>query len=483
MEKSEHKKKLSHLSTSSETDEYADIINLSKIDFNKSFAVYQPDINFEQKKIHLINKSAANEAIGSANLDFKNNQIGEEEEEDMDDELNWHKCDYFSENELSTSPRKQALPSSPSYANKLNQKKKLIKAKSFSINKSKKSIGNNRLTHNSSNSTSYFHKSMLLKSKSKSACLTKAAHRHHSTCLCCFLHEKYAEYMSISVNHQKLNSSVQTFQNYLFDPDFLNYLKLIDYRQSPSLPLQHVNKKKSGNDNVGSKRVLHSQNKHNKNIINNNNNNINTSSSFSLSISNISLNDDDDEADHYLVTEEKQHKIQNNDYQIHTYNSNQAVLIEEEEEKFLAKGPNSSKKISKLSSSSISSISSMSNSSYSSSFASYSPGETGASGPCRPSQIESMCNDLLELNMKLNAIEAENFENQEKHQQAKELSDTQNIFFQQILKLIDTFINLNKYLIFKLNNSFNFENFSVDNIFRLKKFDQFIKVSKPLMVN
>jgi len=128
MEKSEHKKKLSHLSTSSETDEYADIINLSKIDFNKSFAVYQPDINFEQKKIHLINKSAANEAIGSANLDFKNNQIGEEEEEDMDDELNWHKCDYFSENELSTSPRKQALPSSPSYANKLNQKKKINKS-------------------------------------------------------------------------------------------------------------------------------------------------------------------------------------------------------------------------------------------------------------------------------------------------------------------------------------------------------------------
>jgi hypothetical protein len=156
--------------------------------------------------------------------------------------------------------------------------------------------------------------------------------------------------------------------------------------------------------------------------------------------------------------------------------------LNEEQEKFLTKGPNSSKKFSKLSSSSISSISSMSNSSYSSSFTSYSPGDPGVNGLCRKGQIESMCNDLLELNMKLNSNEAEKFENQEKNQQAKELSETQNIFFRQILQLIDTFINLNKYLIFKLNNSFSFENFSVDNLFRFKKLDQFIKASKPLTV-
>jgi len=483
MEKTENKNKLSQSTTSSETDEYADIIRITKKDLNKSFAVYQPEI-FNSNIMHSNYKSAKSSQVTNRNtsvVDFKTDQFGQEEE-DIDDELNWQKCDYFSDNELSSSPQKQPSPQpSTSNLNKSNLVKKLKKSKSFTVKKSKKSICNNRLTNNGSSiiNNSYYHKSMLLKSKSKSACLLKAAHRHHSSCLCCFLHEKYAEYISISVSNQKLNSNVQSFQNYLFDPDFVNYLKLIDYKKSPSLPLQHVNNKKSCIDNVGLKRVNISQNKQNQN--NNKNNNINTSSSFSLSISNISLNDDD----HELITEDKHHKIQNKNDQIHSHISNQVVMTEElneEQEKFLTKGPNSSKKFSKLSSSSISSISSMSNSSYSSSFTSYSPGDPGVNGLCRKGQIESMCNDLLELNMKLNSNEAEKFENQEKNQQAKELSETQNIFFRQILQLIDTFINLNKYLIFKLNNSFSFENFSVDNLFRFKKLDQFIKASKPLTV-
>ena len=67
---------------------------------------------------------------------------------------------------------------------------------------------------------------------------------------------------------------------------------------------------------------------------------------------------------------------------------------------------------------------------------------------------------------------------------AKNLSNNQKSFFENLYSTLEEFISNNKYLIFKLNNSFNLEvNFNENTFFNFKKFSQFIKVSKPLMVN
>ena len=241
------------------------------------------------------------------------------------------------------------------------------------------------------------------------------------------------------------------FQSYLFDSEFLNYLKLIEYRHSPN-QMQQINK----NDN--SNRVFTSK----QNILN-------KATSFSLSMSNISLNDDD-KVDKTLIASLNRPTTQRDQ----NVNQSKQQKLKQNYQKHL---------MSVISSSSMSSISSISEST--SSGASIPPDvdNFNKNGIYHSNQIETMCNDLLDLNLKL-SNDSEKVNQEEKQVLAEDLLQTQTNFFKKIFKIIETFINLNKYLIFKLNNTFtSFDNLTFENLFKFKKFDQFLKQSKPLMVN
>jgi hypothetical protein len=324
------------------------------------------------------------------------------------------------------------LKSNNNITNTNIKQKKFVKSKILnSSNQNNKSNNNNKKPKKSNK---------LKKSNSKQ--LQQPHQKYHKSCLCCFLHEKYSEYIS-NTNTTTTTSATNTtntnkFSNYQVDPDFINYLKLIDYKNS--------------NINTSTNTTP-------------NNTNEKSSSTFSLSVSNISLNDSiNDESKIFAATESSRSLKLINNKKKKLDNKHQADILP-----IL-----SSLSMSSLSSS-LSNISSNIHStpSLATTTNTTTPTTTINSKDFdQTKQIETIYNNLLDLNSQII--------NYKEH--GDRLIESQTNVFKTIQTCLNTFINLNKYLMFKSNDATNFENLTeIENIFKFKMFDQFLKVSKPLL--